>query len=246
MIDIHSHILPWTDDGAENMYESLDMIISAYEGGTEIMAATPHVNIPGMYDNYYDQEYVDKYKMLKDALKEEHIDVKIVPGMEVFVTEDLPKLIEDGKVITLNKTKYMLLEFDFDEDPDFTFHMLDKVMQMKIRPVIAHAERYRFIQNEPEILKKWKEKSVIVQMNKDSFTGGFGTRAMDTALKALDDNTVSVIASDAHGAKRRTSPMDRVRYELSANYDPEYLKVLFEENPKRILSNRPVLVRRSV
>lgn len=78
-------------------------------------------------------------------------------------------------------------------------------------------------------------------MNKNSFQGGFGRHAERTAYELLDHNLISVIASDAHGAERRTTYMKDVYEMLEEDYSERVLRVLFEENPRRICENRPTL-----
>ena len=158
--------------------------------------------------------------------------------MEVFGTYDLPRLIEDGKVITLNQSRYLLIEFAFDENPDYAAHVLDKVDEMGLIPVIAHAERYEFVQDDLQLAYRWRKKGYLIQMNKGSIVGRFGRDAWKAARQLMDHNLISVIASDAHGPVRRTPYMLDVYRELKKEYPERYLKILFEENPKRICENQ--------
>ena len=119
MIDIHSHILPGLDDGAQDIYDTLEMVSIAAESGISAMAATPHCNIPGGYKNYFSNRYVETIQMVRTAVHKEGIPVNILPGVEVFGTEDLPELLREGKVMPLKQSRYLLIEFGFDEDPDY-------------------------------------------------------------------------------------------------------------------------------
>ena len=93
MIDIHSHILPGLDDGAQDLYDTLEMVEAAARSGVKAIVATPHCNIPGGYQNYYSEEYIDAVKRTREAVRKENIPVKILPGMEAFETSDLPELL---------------------------------------------------------------------------------------------------------------------------------------------------------
>ena len=53
MVDIHTHILPGLDDGAADIYDTIEMAELAYESGTTVIVATPHCNLPGLYANYF-------------------------------------------------------------------------------------------------------------------------------------------------------------------------------------------------
>lgn len=147
MIDIHAHILPGIDDGAEDMYDTLEMARMAADSGVDRIIATPHCNIPGMYGNYFGREYIDRYESVVKAVRKEKIPIEILPGMEVFSTEDLPELIVNHKIMPLNQSRYILMEFAFDEDPEFADSILKRVEEVGARPVIAHAERYELRHN---------------------------------------------------------------------------------------------------
>lgn len=71
MIDIHAHILPDLDDGSEDMEESLEMAELAVESGVEIMAATPHSNQMGRFENFQSEQLLEKYRQLRTALEKE-------------------------------------------------------------------------------------------------------------------------------------------------------------------------------
>ena len=85
MIDIHAHILPGIDDGAVDMEETLEMARMAVDSGVTAMVATPHCNVPGIFNNYYDEEYIKVFNETEKALKREGIPLKLYQGMEVFV-----------------------------------------------------------------------------------------------------------------------------------------------------------------
>lgn len=238
MIDIHSHILPGVDDGAADMQETLEMIKMAADSGVTAMVATPHCNLPGAYNNYLGREYKEQFRQVSDAVRRAGLPVQILPGAEVFATWDLAKLIRQGRILTLNGGRYLLIEFSFEEDPQFADDVLQQVEELGVRPVIAHAERYEFVQEIPEIVYEWRKKGCLIQVNKGSVTGRFGRRAQAAAEKMLDDGLVSVIASDAHNPRRRTPYLLDAYEELKKRYSSRYLQMLFEENPRRICENK--------
>lgn len=240
MIDIHAHILPGMDDGAEDTQEVLDMARMAVDSGVTAIVATPHCNFPGVYDNYYNKEYMETFRWVTRALKDAEIPLKLYAGMEVFVTPDVPKLIADGKLLTINGGRYMLVEFEFDEEPGYVNKMLKEIADCKVFPVIAHPERYQFVQDNPMIAKQWKSNGYLMQANKGSFVGRFGRRARRTVYELLDNNLLSLVASDCHSPYQRTPYMLDVYEELSENYSMKQLKMLFEENPRRICLNQKV------
>lgn len=241
MIDIHAHILPGLDDGAMDIYDTLEMAQMAAKSKVHTIIATPHCNAPGMYDNYFGEAYIEAFQKAVKAVRDEQIPVRICPGMEAFATYDLPELIVNKKIMPLNQSKYILVEFAFDEEPEYASDLLDRVKKVGAKPVVAHAERYKFMQSNPQIAYEWRKNGYQIQCNKASFSGKFGSRAKETAHSLMEHKLVSVIASDAHGSKYRTPNMLNEYRSLREKYSEKYLQLLFEENPRRICENRPVL-----
>lgn len=241
MVDIHAHILPGIDDGAADLYDTLEMAKIAVENGVTAMVATPHCNIPGMFNNYYCEDYIELFQETERALEEAGIPLTLYSGMEVFVTSDVPSLLSQGKLLTINGGHYMLVEFAFEEEADYANDMLKRISELGIRPVVAHPERYRFVQDDPQIVYRWRKKGYLVQMNKGSLMGRFGRRTCKTAHRLLSHNLVSVIASDTHSPYQRTPYLLDAYEELAEDYSERYLKVLFEENPMRICQDEPTI-----
>lgn len=234
MIDIHAHILPGIDDGAGDLYDTLEMAKLAADCGVTAIVATPHCNIPGVYKNYFGDAYREVFCRARAAIEREGIPVKLYPGMEVFATDDLPELIKEGKIMTLNQGHHLLMEFSFDEDPEFAAALLKQVRELDIRPVIAHVERYEFVQEDPWLIYEWRKEGYGIQVNKGSFMGRFGRRAFQTACELMDYRLISVVASDAHSPYRRTTYMRDAYEALLDDFPQEYLDILFEKNPARI------------
>lgn len=237
MIDIHTHILPGIDDGAIDMEESVEMAIMAAESGVEYIVATPHCNIPGFVENYLDDRFVEVIREFKAAVSEVDIPINILVGMEVFATPELPKLLMDNRIVTLNGGKYFLTEFAFDEDLEFCDIILDQCARVGYVPVIAHPERYSFIQENPEHVAKWIHKGYAVQINKGSIQGKFGRTARRIANILLQRRMVTCVASDAHSSYRRTPHMREIYEYLSYEYGAEYAEQLLYDNPLKILKS---------
>lgn len=241
MTDIHSHIIPGIDDGSPDMESSLQMLWMAAESGVKRIVATSHCNIPGMFDNFASDDLILRVKELQDTAKSEEIPIRIAPGMEVFATEDLPDLIRKKKVWTLNGTKYFLMEFSFDEDPDFCFYILRKVRNLGYIPVIAHPERYYFIQEDPQLAFEWCVDGSVLQLNKGSVLGRFGEGPERTAHALIEHGLAACVASDAHSPYSRTTDMRELRHVLRSRFGEEPMKLLLEENPLRIVRGLSLL-----
>ena len=241
MIDIHTHVLPGVDDGSPELDASLEMLYMAAESGVHTLVTTPHCNIPGEFENYVSPELDALWRQLARAADRENIPLRLCRGAEIFATEELPELLSDGLVWTLNGTKYFLTEFSFGEDPDFCSDILRQCRARGFRPIIAHPERYLFVQVEPRIAYEWCTAGYGLQVNKGSLLGRFGPAVQDTAHLLVDHGLAACVASDAHGPYERTTDMGEIRQALADTFGEPYARLLLEENPSRILAGRDLL-----
>ncbi len=241
MIDIHSHVLPGVDDGSPHMDMSLEMLAIAAENGVHTLVATPHCNIPDEFENYCSPELDELFEELRFRAKLEEIPIRLCRGMEIFATPELPALLREGRVWTLNHSRYFLTEFAFHEDPDFCREILCACRAEGFRPVIAHPERYFFLQDDPELAYEWCTSGYALQVNKGSLLGRFGPAVQETAELLLSHGLVACVASDAHRSYERSTYMSDVRSYLDEACGEEYRRLLLEENPSRILSGCELL-----
>lgn len=241
MIDIHSHVLPGIDDGSADLDMSLDMLAMAADSGVDTLVATPHCNIPGEFENYLSRELEELFLELQREAGREEIPLRLCRGMEIYATPELPDLLRDGRVWTLNGTRYFLTEFNFGENPDFCSHVLKQCAKLGYHPIIAHPERYYFLQRDPELAYEWCTAGYGLQINKGSLLGRFGQQAKQTATLLLEHGLAACVASDAHRPYERTTHMGEVKEYLDRVYGEEYRRLLLEENPSRILEGRDLL-----
>lgn len=237
MIDLHTHILPGIDDGSPTMEASMAMAELAVEGGVEAIVATPHSNQMGRFENFYSTALTDLYQSLKTELAEEDLPLKLYLGMEIFASPDMGERIRRGELISLNRSRYYLVEFAFDETPERIGDYLEEILRVRGVPLIAHPERYYCVQDDPGLVYDWLKLGCCAQINKGSLFGKFGRSAARTASELLKNDLVTCVASDAHSPYARTTYMADARDYLEETFGPERMNRLTNENPWRILSN---------
>ena len=237
MIDIHAHILPGLDDGARDLESALLMAEMAAESGVTALVATPHSNLPGCRANYWDDELRSEIAGFQQALREAEIAVTILPGMEIFGTPDVPELLRMGRLTTLAGSRYPLIEFPFRDYEMQATQVLEEVVAMGYRPVVAHPERYRYVQKYPPLLNRWVEMGCLLQVNKGSLMGRFGRAEEMLSLSLLDRGFAAFVASDAHSPAVRTTWMMDVRDFISEEYSEPLAQLLLEDNPKKLLED---------
>lgn len=231
MIDLHSHILPELDDGSQSLQDSLAMARMAVDSGVTAMAATPHC----MDDRT--REVYAAWQLLQEALQENGIPLKVFLGMEIFGTPETARMLQQGKLFTLNGSRYPLIEFSFHSDGEEESRILRSVCRAGYRPVVAHPERYAYVQRYPELINHWCRMGCLFQINRGSLLGRFGTRAQGMAIELVERGFAAVIASDAHSPRIRTPWMADVYNMISGELSVQYAGRLLESNPKKILKN---------
>lgn len=234
MVDIHCHILPRFDDGASSLEEAVAMARMAAASGVTDIVATPH--FPGRADSLrHLPRVVERYQTLAKAIAQAGIPVRLHPGAEILCAAETVDLAAQRKLPTIGRTDYFLTEFYFDERYDFMDEMLDSLAESGYTPVVAHPERYAAIQRDPLVLERWFRRGYVLQINKGSPLGSFGSRVQHTAHTILEAGLAHVIASDAHSAAHRTPHMGPLLRWMDAHMDPEYARILTEENPSRLI-----------
>ena len=234
MVDIHCHILPGVDDGAESLEEALEMARIAAACGVTDIATTSHFRGDGDEPGALEL-FARRCRLLEDALKKERIPLRLHLGAEILCLYETVNLARAGELPTISDTDYVLCEFFFDASYEYMDEILDAIAAEGYRPVIAHPERYGAIQRSPRRIQHWFRRGYVIQMNKGSVLGAFGGRVQDAALWLLDAGLVHVMASDAHSIRHRTTDLSRLRSWLQSRYADGYVQLLLEENPARLL-----------
>ena len=235
MIDVHSHILPCVDDGARDIEETFRILNEACDAGFSDIFATSHY-IEGEYEfNKTDREFI--IEALTNKINEEGLDIKLHIGAEGYISNDFPKLIQAGCVPTLGNSKYVLFELPVRAKVMYTEEVIDKLLQLKLIPVIAHPERYELVQDDPNIAIDWVESGALLQCNYASIIGRYGTNAKETLLKLLDADAVHFLGTDNHRASSIYTRMEDIKKEFRKKIGKDRFYELSELNPRCILNN---------
>jgi protein-tyrosine phosphatase len=235
LIDIHTHVLPGADDGARDDAAALAMLRAAELDGIGTVVATPHAH------HVQPETITARVEHLNQLACEEGIDVRVLPGSEVRIGADLVERFEAGKLLTLNGTRYLLLELYLSQEWAFEVveSVIDRLRAADLQPVLAHAERYPFVQREPGVLHTLLDRRVPVQINAAALTGYHGDGAQAAAETLLREGLAQIIASDAHNAEWRP-PRLRYAYERAAGLTTnEHARILMA-NATCIIEGRDI------
>ncbi len=240
MVDIHCHILHGIDDGAENFDISFEMAKLAVESGTTEIIATPHANIPDTDCTNIAAIILEKVKTFNEALDRESVPLKVYTGCEIFAAGDFVKLLKNGKLLTLNNSNYVLVEFDFFEHYASVFMKLEELLSEGLIPVVAHPERYAFVEENGECINAIKNMGCLIQCNKGSITGRFGRAAKFISHEMLVKEQIDFVASDAHSSRMRTPILTDAYQIVNELYSKAYADLLFEINPSKLLDSKKI------
>jgi len=237
MLDIHSHLLPGVDDGAEDLEEACMMARLAWDSGTKGVVLTPHCNVPGGYQNPWSVQLSEKLAAFRQALKHLGIPLQLMMGAEVFGADNVAEGLSSGRILTLNAGNHVLLEFWTDDQPDRVNRVLDSVSALGLVPVIAHPERYHFVQGNLQLAGQWAGRGFLLQLNKGSVLGLLGRKSQSAAHALLEARLADVVASDGHSPYQRTPTLHEVYLYIAERYSRAYADSLLRETPRRIVGN---------
>jgi protein-tyrosine phosphatase len=235
MIDIHAHILPSIDDGPETIEESIELCKVAANDGIKTIVATPHSK-----DGVYETKSVEILKAvdtLNSQLKENRIDVKILPGAEIHISEGLVESIKNGDVLTINNGgKFILFELPFIFIPPGTDKFIFNLKSNGIVPIIAHAERITSFQRKPELVDQLVKIGARVQINAHCLTKRAIPGERKCAERLLKNRLVHFIASDVHSLNGRPPILSKALKNATRIIGEEGARALVYRNPELIIN----------
>lgn len=203
MVDIHSHILPGIDDGAQTVHESVQMIKMFQEFGINELVCTPHI-----MHNYYDNTPTtveEAYRKLLDSLITENIQgVTVKYAAEHMIDDDFENKLEENLIIPLNEN-HLLIEMSYLQ-PSINFDSaVEKIVQHGFFPVFAHPERYQYLNSDIANYMEFKSQGIKFQLNLLSLGGYYGADAQKAAFQLLEGNFYEFLGSDAHNLRHLTA-----------------------------------------
>lgn len=238
MIDFHTHILPNIDDGSRSIDETFNLIKEAKEVGFDGIILTSHY-----IENFYETDVPERdvwVKAISENLGAKGIDTDLYLANEIYISENMMGLLEQRKASTINNSCYVLFELPLNEEPLNLYDVIYSLQENKLIPVLAHPERYSFIQKEPELIYDLIEKGCLMQANYGSIIGQYGVKAEYIVKKFLENNMIHFLGSDVH---RQNSIYPKIPFALEKIKEivgEEKLEELTTINPKLVLANKKI------
>ncbi|WP_347862228.1 CpsB/CapC family capsule biosynthesis tyrosine phosphatase [Salimicrobium sp. PL1-032A] len=237
MIDIHSHILPDVDDGAQSEQESLEMAYAAIEEGIDTIVATPHYK-NGQWDNVK-LDIEAKVNALNRFFEENSVPLQVLPGQESRIHGELIQGIDAGDVLTINHSHYVFIEFPSDAVPRYSGQLLYDLQMKGYKPVIVHPERNRYLRENPSVMYNFVKKGAYAQLTAGALTGHFGRKVKKFSEELIDANLIHLIASDAHNVQSRSFHLKDAYARINDRYGRE-METVFKENARFVIDDEPL------
>lgn len=238
MIDIHSHMLPNIDDGSRSIEETFNLIKEAKNVGFEAIISTSHY-----MENHYETDTPERevwMNAIYENLQAKNIDMKLYMGNEIYLSENLVNLLEQGKASTINDTCYVLFEMPLNAEPMNLYQVVYEMLQNKLVPILAHPERYKFVQRDPELIYDLIQNGVLMQANYGSIIGEYGEKAQKLVKRLLENNMIHFLGTDVHRQNTIYPKIPQILSEINEIVGEETLEKLTTTNPKLVLNNKKI------
>ncbi len=235
MIDLHCHLLPGIDDGSPDLAASLEMARMAVADGITVVACTPHI-YPGLYEND-GPGILRGVEALQRVLTEQGIALKLVAGADAHLVPGMVEKVRSGAVPTLAGTRYLLLEPPHHVAPPGFEAVVFQLVAAGYTPVITHPERLTWIDEHHAVFARLVQGGAWLQVTAGSLTGRFGAEARYWGERLLDEESVHLLATDAHSPVRRPPLLAEGRLAAEKWVGSEEAKRLVIDRPGAILEN---------
>jgi tyrosine-protein phosphatase YwqE len=218
-VDIHSHLIPGIDDGAQTMDESIALIKKLKELGFKKLITTPHI----MSDRYPNNSKIiqDGLARLKKELVQKDIEIEITAASEYFLDKHFLNLLKKRDILTFGDN-YLLFELSYTSKPVFLESAIFEMISAGYKPVLAHPERYLFMHKNFEEYKWLKRKGLLLQINLNSFSGYYSKAVQKVANRLAAEGLIDFIGSDTH--------KERQLKHLEKNLHSKVMEKIFKNN----------------
>ena len=239
MFDIHSHIIYHIDDGSRTPEESLTLIRQDSAEGARDIIATPHYYVQYPTDPDRIRAELVTIQKMADA---DGLDVHLYPGNEVLWFDSMTERLQSGEILTLADSHYTLIEFYPEEGYQTILRAVRNVRNAGYRPIIAHAERFRAMQEHG--LEEVRDLGAYVQLSTEPLShkglSGLLDRETKFIQKALKNQQADFLGTDMHRTDRRPPVLrDAIRW-IEKNLDPDYADDVLERNAEAILRDEEI------
>ena len=232
--DMHCHILPKLDDGSKSMEETVRTVQEAVNQGIRTIIATPHF-YPGRYETEA-KTVLQKVENVQLICQERNLPVRFYAGQECFYYSGLLEQLEEGEVLTLARSLYVLVEFDPECPYLQLLQGLTELQQGGYYPVLAHFERYKCLRD-IQRLYELKSRGIWLQMNFDTLLTRDFIFHRNPWRQLAADGMADFFGSDCHGMDFRPYRVQKACSWMEEHLSPGILQRTMQSNIQKILKS---------
>lgn len=232
MIDIHNHILIDVDDGPKTKEDAIALLKQANDEGVTEIIATPH-HLSPTFDNAY-ENVQQKLNQLSELQETKDLGIKLYPGQEIRISDQVLPQLRKGEAIGLNHSRYLLIEFPSRGVPHYANRLFFELQSEGYIPIIAHPERNKEISQNLDVLYNLINQGALAQLTSSSLQGIQGKKIQKISIQMIENNLVHFIASDAHHESQRP-------FIMKSLYNNKMLKK-YEKNIENLINNAKYIV----
>lgn len=224
-VDLHSHLIPGIDDGAQNVQESVVLVRKMIDMGFQKIITTPHV----MADFYRNTpETISRgLDVLREELHRQHINIPVEAAAEYYLDEVFESKLTSGSPMLTIGNGFLLFELSFINYPQNLFDIIERIKDRGFKPILAHPERYGYLFGSIENYQKIREAGCYLQLNTVSLSGYYGKPSQKIAQQLIDGLLIDFIGSDMHNLRHA----EALKSVLKQPYGYKVLKEYLLQNP---------------
>ncbi len=231
MVDIHCHILPETDDGADSWETAVEMCRMAADDGIEHIVATPHANTEYAYDRARHEATLTQLREAAGAKP------ALSLGCDFHLSfENLQDALVRPEQYCIGNTRYLLVELSDFMMPRYVGETFARLLDAGLTPILTHPERNMMLQRNPAMIVEWADQGCVIQVTASSLTGRWGKQAASITHWLLQCHALHVLATDAHNLDSRPPVLSQARDLIAQTYSRELGDVLVNHNPRAIIT----------
>lgn len=234
--DIHTHILPGADDGAQDISQALALVRMAHENGTRAIFLTPHYR--GQFRQKDPAGLQERFSALCHAVAQEMPDMKLYLGQEIYFEQEAPERLAAQQILSMNGSRYCLIEFGAKSMRSQIVRGVSEMRGCGFIPIIAHAERYDVFRRDESLTDEVLDMGALIQLNADSVLNKQGWAVSRFCKHLLKARKAHFIATDAHDAHKRPPLLRGCWKRVCREYGTEYAAELFYENARSVAENK--------
>lgn len=235
MVDVHCHIIPNVDDGSQSVEQTFKMLKEAEKVGFTDIIATSHFII-GHYETDSNELAFWKDKIQEILIATEN-KLRIYSGMEIYISNDITSLIKENKLLKMANSRYILIELPFNSEVKYFENVMYYLQSYNLIPVIAHPERYKYVQKNPKIVKEYIEQGCLMQCNYGSILELYGKDAKNAVKYLLKHDLVHFLGTDCHKPNSIYKDIPEAVKKIKKLIGEEQFELISTKNPIKILEN---------